>query len=325
MLLILSCKTMFFYRKVLPSTSTTSGTRVNWIDSRRKKPQKRKTPRIAPYKNTWTRLQNTVFWCYSKIAQGKGLQCYQTRSHAVVLHNTPPAACIEKAVCMKTQEQLYQKVRLNPRLPRVVLKSNSQCGQQDLRSQDARSSWDPPSDSKSYGETWNNAVDYRILGIPLSTVEQQDTTGENKFKKLIEKYDNKQHKESFLQDLSQTQKIKKFSKESQELIADMNNTEIFELCENYSKQQCPECNTCWEIGVIYCSCGRNMKSSQRPTEFEQNNYDVTSIPGYVVKKNSSRGAKHGPSERQKMYYQTKQMLKKGPSEKAAKRTELRCH
>ena len=39
--------------------------------------------------------------------------------------------------------------------------------------------------------------------------------------------------------------------------------------------------TYWEIALIYCSCGRNMKSSQKPTEFEQNNYDVTSILGYV--------------------------------------------
>ena len=166
----------------------------------------------------------------------------QTRSHAVVLNSTPPA-CTVKAVCMNTQEELSQKFRLTPRLPRVVFKSNSQCGQQDLRSRDARSSWDPPSGPKSYGETWNNAVDYRIPGIPRSTVEQQDTTRENMVKKLIEKFENHQHKKSFLQDLSQTQKIKKFSKESQELIADMNNTEIFELCENSSKQQCPECNT----------------------------------------------------------------------------------
>ena len=152
-------------------------------------------------------------------------------------------------------------------MPWVVLKANSQCG---LRSQDARSSWDPSSDSKSYWETWNNAVDHRIPGIPLSTVEQQ-----NKVKKLIEKFENHQHKESFLQDLSQTQKINKFSKESQDLIADVNKTEIFELCENSSKQQCPECNTNWEIGIIFCSCGRNMKSSRSPTEFEQNNCDVT--------------------------------------------------
>ena len=133
--------------------------------------------------------------------------------------------------------------------------------------------------------------------------------------KLIEKFENHKHKESFLQDLSQTQKINKFSPESQQLIADMNNTEIFELCENSSKQQCSESNTFWDIVIIYCSSGRNMKSSQRSTGLEQNNNDVTSIPGYVIKKNSSRGAKHGPSERQIMYYQAKQMLKKARQKK----------
>ena len=77
-------------------------------------------PMIAPYKNTWKRLQNTVFWCNLELAQEKGLQLYQTRSHAVVLYSTQLAACIEKAVCMKTQDELYQKVRSTPRVPRVV-------------------------------------------------------------------------------------------------------------------------------------------------------------------------------------------------------------
>ena len=108
-------------------------------------------------------------------------------------------------------------------------------------------------------------MDYRILGIPLSTVEQRDATRENNVKKLIEKFEKHQHKEPYTKALSQTQKINKFSKGSQELIADVNNTEIFELCENSSNQQCLECNTYWENGVIYCSCGRNMKSSQSPT------------------------------------------------------------
>ena len=151
---------------------------------------------------------------------------------------------------------------------------------------------------KSYGEICNNTVDYRILGVPLSAVEQQNTTRENKVKRLIEKFENHKNKESFIQDMRQTQKINKFSKESQDLIADMNNTETLELCENSSKQQCPDCNAYWKIGIIYCSCGRTMKSTRSPTEFGQNNCDVTSIPGYVIKENSSRGAKHGPSERQ---------------------------
>ena len=99
----------------------------------------------------------------------------------------------------------------------------------------ARSSWDPSSDSKSCGETCSKIVDYRISGVPLSAVEQQNTTRENKVKKLIEKFENHQLKESFFQDFSQTQKINKFSKESQEFIADMNNTEFFELSENSSQ------------------------------------------------------------------------------------------
>ena len=149
-------------------------------------------------------------------------------------------------------------------------------------------------------KTFNNTVDHRISGVPLSAVEPLNTIRENKVKRLIEKFQNHKHKESFIQDLSQTQKINKFSKESQDLIADLKNTEIFELCENSSKQQCPDCNLYWEIGKIYCSCGRIMKSLRSPTEFDQNNRDVTSIPEYVIKKDSSRGVKHGPSERQKI-------------------------
>ena len=51
---------------------------------------------------------------------------HQTRSHAIVFCNTPPAIGIEEAVCMKTKEELYQKVCQSPRLPRVMLKPNSQ-------------------------------------------------------------------------------------------------------------------------------------------------------------------------------------------------------
>ena len=134
---------------------------------------------------------------------------------------------------MNTQGELYQKVRLTPGVPRVVLKSNSQYGQQDPQSQDARSSWEPSSDSKSYRETCNNTVDHRISGVLLSAVEPQNTTRENKVKKLTEKFENHKHKASFLQDLGQTQKINKFSKKSQDVIADVNNTEIFELLRKF--------------------------------------------------------------------------------------------
>ena len=109
-------------------------------------------PRIAPSKNTWKLHQNTVYWCNLKLAQERGLQFYQTRSHAIVLDDTPPAVCIEKVVCMKTKDELYQKVRLTPRVPRVVLRSNSQIGR------DARTSCDQPSGSKM---PWGNRAQHR--------------------------------------------------------------------------------------------------------------------------------------------------------------------
>ena len=160
---------------------------------------------------------------------------------------------------MKPKEELYQKGTLNSKTATVC--TQSEFAQRSTRStrQDARSSWVPPSDSKSYGETWNNAVDNIIPGILLSTVAQKDTHRQNKVKKLIEKCENHQHEESFLQDLSQTHKINKFSKGSQDLIAEMNHTEIFELCENASKKQCFDRNTYWEVGIVYCSFGRLFK------------------------------------------------------------------
>ena len=105
----------------------------SWFDSRRSQSQNRQTScvfftvvnpmdnqdglgetqcdlsqaRIAPYKkNTWKRFQNTVFWCNLKLA---GLQFFQSRSNAVILYDTLPAEFIEKAICMKTKVQLYQR------------------------------------------------------------------------------------------------------------------------------------------------------------------------------------------------------------------------
>ena len=141
-----------------------------------------------------------------------------------------------------------------------------------------RSSWEPSSDSNSYEESCNSTVDHRISGV-LSAVRPQYTKRENKVKKLIEMFENHKLKESFIQDLGQTQKINNFRKESEDLIADMSNTEIFEFYEISSKQQCLDSNAYCEMGIIYCSSGRSMKSTWFPTKFDQNNRDVTSILG----------------------------------------------
>ena len=158
-------------------------------------------------------------------------------------------------------------------------------------------------------------MDYRIFGVPLSAIEQQDTHRKDEVKKLIETFENHPNKESFLQDFKQTKEIDEFSKKSQDLIADMNNTEIFELCETSSKQQCLDCNLHWEAGIVYCTGGRCLRISRSEKEVDKSNNDVVSISGYVIKKNNKRGARHGPSERQRMYYKAREMLLKAGQKK----------
>ena len=261
LLLILSCKTMYWYRKDLPSTSTTPGN-VSEVHSiirsglnpGGQSPQTRKTIRVLSQQ--WTRWKMKIVWknlhatwesqglfhtkilgnltriqytgaIQNSLRRGE-LQSYQTRSHAIVIFDTLPAVCNEKVVCMKTKDELYQKGTLDSegtegciknRTRKLVYKINGE--------QDARTSCGQPSGSKMPWETGSNTVDYRNFGVLLSTVEQQDTHRKDKVKKLIEKFENHPNKESFLRDFKQTKEINEFSKESQDLIADMNNTEIW--------------------------------------------------------------------------------------------------
>ena len=110
-------------------------------------------PRITVYKNTWKSQQNIVYWCKLKFAQRKGLQFYQTRSHANILFNTLPAICIEKVVYMKTGEELHCKEHQSPRLSRVVLAPTSQHGRQDPPNPDERKSTDHQSEERLCRET----------------------------------------------------------------------------------------------------------------------------------------------------------------------------
>ena len=147
-------------------------------------------PRIARYKNTWKHHQNAVFWCGLNLAQEKGLQFYQTRSHVVVLYSTLPAGCIKKAVRMKTRDELHGKVRLNLRLPRVVFKSNSQYGLKIHK-------------TKTQDHLGNHQATRQAMGKLVTTpwiteymeylFRQSSTTiRENKVKQLIEMFEKPQ-------------------------------------------------------------------------------------------------------------------------------------
>ena len=133
-------------------------------------------PRIAVYKNTWKSRQNTVYWCNLRLAQRKGLQFYQTRSHAITLSSTLPAICVEKVECMKFGQEWHCKVYQSPRLPRITLSPNPKHSRKDPPNPDARESGNHESEKRKHRGTCSGNIDFRIPGIPHSTVEQVDTS-----------------------------------------------------------------------------------------------------------------------------------------------------
>ena len=127
----------------------------------------------------------------------------------------------------------------------------------------------------------------------------------------MQQFENHPNKESFLQDLTKPEKINAFSERSKKLPTWQHRylRALRNLCQETVKQ-CPDCNLYWESGIVYCSCGKSLKPSQSTKKLDKKNLDALSIPGYVIKKTLHRGAKHGASERQRMYYNTKEMLQK---------------
>ena len=75
-------------------------------------------PRLAQCKHkAWKKHQNTVYWADINLALKKRLKFCQTRSNAIILHETLPACCIPKVLRMETGELIYEQVYASPRPP----------------------------------------------------------------------------------------------------------------------------------------------------------------------------------------------------------------
>ena len=87
-------------------------------------------PRLASYKQKWKVHQDTVYWDDFQLAQRKGL-------NAVILYDTLPAYCISKAIVMKSEEIIYQKVYESPRPPPTISYEDNWTCNLDLMFQEA--------------------------------------------------------------------------------------------------------------------------------------------------------------------------------------------
>ena len=113
-----------------------------------------------------------------------------------------------------------------------------------------------------------------------------------------------------LNDFEKSEEINHFSQESKDLITEMGYNEIFEFYETSSKRRCPDCALYREIGIVHCTCGKCMQPTAMNRQYNKDRYDSLSSPGHVIKKNQSRGPRHGQSMRQIMYHTARDLLRK---------------
>ena len=58
-----------------------------------------------------------------------------------------------------------------------------------------------------------------------------------------------------------------------------------------------------------------MQPAEQNRQMNKDRFDVLSILGYLMKKDQSRGARHGQSMRQIMYYKARDMMKRANNKK----------
>ena len=153
--------------------------------------------------------------------------------------------------------------------------------------------------AKSTGKPVARAI---ATEVPQSTAQKQDDIRRETVKKLIHPFETHPNRDSLQADLEENRKFKPFCAKSKELIRSMGNTEYFEMREITSKVQCQDCLLCLEVGILHCTCGTCFRPSQKNRKLNKDRFDVLSIPNYAINKGPSRGARHGPTDTQRIHF-----------------------
>ena len=139
-------------------------------------------------------------------------------------------------------------------------------------------------------------IDFRVSGLPHAVVKQAENF---RVRELVKKIENHPHRQALQADLQQKNVYNANSDDSEPMIREMGNVELFELCETIPKVQCAQCLLYWNQGVIYCTCGHLLVENESSQKFNKLRLDALSISHYVIKKGRCHGARHGKTEEQK--------------------------
>ena len=146
-------------------------------------------------------------------------------------------------------------------------------------------------DNELIRERIEEDMDFKIPGLPHSTVKQLQSAN---VRELIQKIENHPNRHALQRDLQQSQSFNPFSQESKQMIHEVGNIELCELLDTEPKTQCKVCLSYWDIGIVYCTCGHFLrKGTEENKKFIQYTMDLLSIPDYYIKKGRPHGHRYG--------------------------------
>ena len=89
-------------------------------------------------------------------------------------------------------------------------------------------------------------IDFRVPGLSHAVVKEAEHLRVQEFVKKIE---NHPHRQALQADLHQNNVYNPFSNNSKEMIRELGNVVLFELCETLPKVQCSHCLLCWIMAL----------------------------------------------------------------------------
>ena len=133
-------------------------------------------PRKVHHYSKWKTRQDAVCWINLARAQDKGLQFWQTRSNAVIVHNSVPTDCIFKVISQRGERTLFQRLSTPRPAPKIVLKSARQPQQQQDTSESSASGTRKLErrDESTVETEPEFKVDFRIEGIAQDVILKDD-------------------------------------------------------------------------------------------------------------------------------------------------------
>ena len=95
------------------------------------------------------------------------------------------------------------------------------------------------------------------------------------------------------------------------MIREVGNIELCELLDVEPKAQCKICLSCWDVGIIYCTCGHFLRDgTEENKKFVKYTLDLLSIPNYYIKKRRPHGHRYGKKPGDHEYFIANALKKK---------------